>query len=102
MVLNSAEVRCVNDRDESIPSEDCMIHLGPVPSVTVPCWVACDQDVCKFSDWTDWGACTQRCNGVQTRTRSMEGEVRIIRFLDYLKHHFVAQLLLVNCLLLGR
>src|SRR6266536_1247836 len=67
------EVRCMNDKEEYTSEDLCISVLGPIPRITQLCHVSCDQDVCKFSDWTEWGMCSQRCNGFQTRNRSMEG-----------------------------
>lgn len=67
------EVRCVSDKDDYVPDDLCVQQRGQAPDLTQICEVSCDQEVCKFSDWTEWSACSRRCGGYRTRRRSMEG-----------------------------
>lgn len=76
-----SDVKCMTDKDDILPDDTCQSQLGPAPSSTQLCHVACDQEVCTLSDWSEWGQCTKRCSGVQMRTRTMEGGVTTLLLL---------------------
>ena len=56
-----------------VPDEFCIHQLGSMVQVTQPCHVTCESEVCKFSEWSEYGSCTQRCGGHRVRSRTMEG-----------------------------
>ena len=41
------------------------------------CHVTCDVTTCQFSDWMEWSSCSERCGGVRTRLRVMEGKCAV-------------------------
>ena len=65
----------MNQRGDKLPEEMCISLLGSKPLSAERCEVGSGscQDTCVFSEWTEWSACSQRCNGVRKRWRSMEG-----------------------------
>ena len=64
---------CLGDDGEILPKEFCISQLGRMPEVAMACHVTCDVTTCQFSEWMDWSSCSERCGGVRTRTRVMEG-----------------------------
>ncbi|XP_026204991.1 thrombospondin type-1 domain-containing protein 7A isoform X2 [Anabas testudineus] len=70
------QVRAVSCRKQDGGQADieaCLKFASPMPSLTQPCQLPCQED-CQLSSWSKFSPCTVNCVGVRTRKRMLVGK----------------------------
>ncbi|XP_074001245.1 thrombospondin type-1 domain-containing protein 7B [Numenius arquata] len=73
--LQSRDVTCLSEYDDSADVSDCLRWAGAMPSLVQECHVPCKDD-CTFTPWSKFTACSFDCESTRSRRRSLTGRSR--------------------------
>ncbi|KAL3836955.1 hypothetical protein ACJMK2_022357 [Sinanodonta woodiana] len=68
--LQARNVTCKSENGTSVSFNLCIHHNGLIPLISKPCYKSCD-DVCLFTEWSQWSLCVHGCTGTRFRTRTL-------------------------------
>ncbi|XP_066531411.1 thrombospondin type-1 domain-containing protein 7A [Hoplias malabaricus] len=71
--LQARAVSCRKQDGGQVDIGVCLKQAGPMPSLTQPCQLPC-QDDCQLTSWSKFSSCAADCVGVRTRRRALVGK----------------------------